>query len=162
MTQHCALQRTSLVQNAPARDICEASLTDTKHALLQNDFNLMAACFEMPLNIDTFEGTRTVRNRLEFSKLFDDARRYYQSIGVTEISRSCVEAAFKDEKTVVATHETRLLNGTRTLVDPYPVMAEMKWDKRGWKIVRNSYGLTSTDGLSRALHPEAGAGGNGA
>lgn len=128
-----------------AREVSEFLLERTGTALLQDNFEAFLECVSLPQTIETFEGQRRVTSPDELAQVFRAVRAYHRKTGVTDIVRHCVEAAFKDPHTIVATHETRLVSGAVMTQSPYPGFSVLKFDGTAWRIVSMSYAIEDRD-----------------
>ena len=115
------------------------------------NFDQLAACFALPQEIDTFEGRRLVTTREELKETFESVRRHYQSLGATSVVRHIVQAEFEDPDTLVATHETRVLNNDQLVQTPFPVLSVAKRMEDGWKITMSQYAIVDSPAHNAAL-----------
>jgi hypothetical protein len=134
-----------------ARDVSEYLLEKTGEAMLAGDMDAFAQNFLLPQDIDTFDGRLRVDTVEEVKEVARNVRAHFMSKGVTEMVRHCIDAHFRDEKTVEATHETRLLSGTQLVQAPFPVFSVLKHTETGWKIASSQYAITDEPAHNAAL-----------
>lgn len=127
-----------------ARDICEKMLVLTGAALKTGDFELFARCFTYPQELQTFVGRRSLLNENDLRDVFGAVRTFYLKNGVTDLSRRCVEAAFKTPDTIQTVYETRLLSGTTIIREAFPVFSTLVRIDDEWKIAGTSYALPNS------------------
>ena len=63
-----------LGDDASARDISVALLKATGVAMDAGDFDSLAACFELPHEVESFEGRRVIATSEDFEKTFLQTR----------------------------------------------------------------------------------------
>ena len=139
-------------ERTPALMIAEEMLERTGVALKRGDFDDFAACFAYPHAIDTFDGPRILHDEDDLLETFDAVRAYYDTIGVTEIVRTCVAASYLDDRTIETTHETRLIcNGLLTR-RPFPVYTIIVHQDDRWLFRSSQYAIADSDDHNSALH----------
>lgn len=134
-----------------AAQVSEYLLEKTGRAILGDDVEEFIKYVTLPIEIQTFEGRRVIRRQEEMRKVFGAVRAHYATIGVTDMVRYCVEAAFTDADTVVAMHETRLITGSVIKRNPFPTLSMLKFDGEDWKIVSCSYAIEDQKEHNAAL-----------
>ena len=134
-----------------AREVSEYLLDRTGRALLDRDVDAFLECFIVPHEIETFEGRRLIKTREDLRRVTLAVLSHYDSIGLTDLVRHCVEASFQDEKTVLATHETRLVSGSYLLREPFPALSVLRLTEDGWKIASCSYAIKDHKDHNAAL-----------
>jgi hypothetical protein len=134
-----------------AVEISEELLEITGAAMLASDFDTFVQYFILPHYVETFEGHVLIATKEEFKLIFDAVRMHYRLKGVTEIVRRCVSAEFKDDKTILATHETRLLNGAQLAQKPFPAFSILHLDGARWKIKSCVYAIEDAPEHNKAL-----------
>ncbi|APX10877.1 hypothetical protein [Tateyamaria omphalii] len=138
---------------ASPTEVSEALLERTGNALLSNDFNTFAACFNLPYTIETLNGRRAVESRADLSATFDAVHAHMSKQQVTIMARHCVSASFRSPDEVAATHETRLISRDILVQDPYPAFSLIKRQPDGsWQITFTSYMIVDSADLNNALH----------
>ena len=140
-----------------ARDVSEYLLARTGQAYATGDFDLFASCFALPQWMETFEGRRLVATTDDLRQLFDAVRAHFCRLGVTDLVRHCVVAEFRDPDTIEATHESRLLAGTRLVQPPYPCFSVLKRTEAGWQVAGGQYAIQDALAHSAALTGAPGA-----
>ena len=135
----------------PASAISEWALKETGQAMLNGDFDAFCACFHLPHTVATFEGERTIETREAFADTFMKVHRHYRQLGVTELVRHCINAEYKDEDTVEATHEARVINGRELLQEPFPGFTILRRIDGKWGIVHSAYAIADSPRLNRAI-----------
>lgn len=136
---------------ASAMDLAQIFLDQTGHAMETGNFDQLAACFAFPQEIDTFDGRRLISTPQELKEIFDSVRRHYQSLGATSVVRHVVQAEFEDPDTLIATHETRVLNHDQLVQTPFPVFSVAKRTEDGWKITMSQYAIVDAPAHNAAL-----------
>ena len=134
-----------------AREVSEHLLERTGQAMISGDKNAFLSCFSLPQEIQTFEGSRLITTEADLLQVFRAVRTHYEKIGITEMVRHCVEAAFSDPHTVIATHETRLVRGNVITQKPFPVLSVLRFDQSGWRIASSSYAIEDRNDHNAAL-----------
>lgn len=116
-----------------AHNITADLLERSGEAFLSGDLDTFASCIALPWELETFEGKRQIESEVDLGFLFNALQTHHRKYGVTQIARNVVEAVFKDDLTILATFETRLLNGNLLTQKPYPVFAVIIRTDTGWK-----------------------------
>ena len=66
--------------------------------------------------------------------------------------RDCIAVEFKDENTILSTHETRLLSRGLLVDDPYPAMQTLVRGGDGvWRVQSGVYWMQPNSGFKAAL-----------
>ena len=145
-----------------AHEIVEHILGETGAALMSGDFQRMMTCFELPYEIGTFAGQRTVASEAEMRTTFDRIRAHYEARNVTDLVRRCMEAEFHDPVTIESTHETRVMSGAVQVQETYTVYSRQRLIDGRWKVGWSQYAITDVQAhiavLSGALPGSAGEG----
>ena len=134
-----------------AREVSEYLLQQTGTAFSQNDEDAFIQHFSLPNEIETFEGRKKINTPEDLRKVFRAVKAHYDKTGVTDVVRHCVEAAFIDETTVVATHETRLICGAMITRAPFPVLSVLKFNGTAWQIESSKYAIEDHHAHNKAL-----------
>lgn len=121
--------------------VSEYLLARTGEAYMSGDFDSFAACFALPQGIETFKGRNLIANPEELLAFFNAMRAQFCRLGVTDLVRRCVAAAFRDPDTIEATHETRLISGALLVQPCYPCFSVLKRTPRGWLIAGGQYAI---------------------
>jgi hypothetical protein len=130
-----------LTLNDP-RAVSEYLLARTGEAYMTGDFDKFASCFALPHTIDTFEERRLIATTDDLRALFNTVRASFCRKNVTDLVRRCVAASFRDPDTIEATHETRLLSGTRLIQPAYPCLSTLIRTDAGWLVASGQYAVT--------------------
>lgn len=138
-------------RSVSAKEIAEDLLERTGKCLSTGDFDGFAECFLLPHTIETFEGRRRIETESELRQLFDRSRDYFSQNGVTELYRHCLEAQYKDDDTIEATHETRVIARGVLIQPPYPVFSIVRRIDGDWKIGDGMFAISQADSHSAAL-----------
>lgn len=146
-----ASRMTVLKENPTARDIAEYLLDCTGAALKSGDFEQFFCCFNLPLEIHTFDGWQSIKVKEDLQTVFENVRKYHRKMCATDFVRTCLAAEFKDPDTIHMAHESRLLQGTRHLQKPYPVFSIVERVDGRWKVGRSEYAVIDSPDLSKAL-----------
>jgi hypothetical protein len=134
-----------------ARDVAEYLLERTGEAIMSGDFALFETYFCLPQTIETFEGSCLVTTRDELKVVFDAVRTYYEVKGVTQLSRRCVAADFKDAESIASTYETRLISGAQIVQKPFPAFSTLKRVDGEWRIASCIYAIEDSPEHNKAL-----------
>ncbi len=119
---------------------------------MENDFETFVTCFAIPQYMDTFEGRRYLETEADIRNIFDSVRSYYESKAVVELDRICVEASFRNNETIVSTHEARIIGkGAVLLQSPYPVFSILRRYDGVWKVAYSQMAITDEPRHIQAL-----------
>ncbi len=119
---------------------------------MTDDFDLFAACFVLPQQMETFEGCRYIKTLDDLRTVFDGVTAYFRQKNVTHLARHCIEATYRDPDTIVATHMSRVVSGTSLVQKPYPVMSLLCRDDSGiWRVSDSMYAIEDEPRHARAL-----------
>lgn len=145
-----------MLQSQPdAKAISQEVLDITGAALLSGDFDAFAACFSLPHEIETFEGTMTIKTMAELHERFDKVRGYFKANAVTDIVRHVMEADFVDAETIQHSHQTRVLSGPILVQAPYPSLSIMSQIDGRWRVTSSQYAIADAPDLNTALCGES-------
>ncbi|MEL7090217.1 MAG: hypothetical protein AAFN94_00645 [Pseudomonadota bacterium] len=135
-----------------AREISTEVLETTAAALLSGDFRTFAARVALPYRIEV-EGAEVICKTLEdLKKIYRQAHQHLTQLGVSLLHRDCIAVEFKDERTIVSTHETRLLSRGLLVDDPYPAMQTLvRGDDGVWRVQSGVYWMQPSSGFKAAL-----------
>jgi len=97
-----------------AKEIAEDILERTRIGLIENEFETFVACFALPHSVDTIEGRKLIETHEQVRVTFDSIQAFFAEHGVTDISRQCIDASFRNDDTITTVHKTRLLKGLIT------------------------------------------------
>ena len=134
-----------------AEAISDAVVRRISDALLKNDFPLFETCVFLPYTVETFAGETVISNQEEMRAQFHAISDFYRETGVTDIVRSCVEAKFRDEITIVATHETRRLRGNELVRKPFPSMSILECRDGEWRTAKVQMAITDSEAHNNAI-----------
>lgn len=135
-----------------AIEIASAMLARTSRAIMEDDFDALADCFEFPNRVESESGVRIVATRDELKTIFIALVRTLKQRGVTHYERRCLAAEFRGPDEVATTHETRLMHGSQMLSTPYPAFGTITRINGNWKITTSQYAVTNTPEIDKALH----------
>jgi hypothetical protein len=133
-----------------AHKIAGFLLEQTGNALVSGDFEKFVKYFHLPQEMETFEGLNLVSTPAELRKVFDAIRLMFQREGITQLVRHIVEARYTDENTIKSTHETRLLNGTTLVQQPFPTFSTLS-RREGWQVKSAQYAIADSPQYNAAL-----------
>lgn len=133
-----------------ALNVAEYLLSETERALLQRDFRTFATCYALPLVIETYAGTETISTTKSLRRSFDTVCRHLDSENVTVLDRRCIAAEYTAPDEVHFAHETRMLNGSQIVRDPYPAFSVVRLQGNAWRVVRSTY---ATDDSAYFIRP---------
>ncbi len=120
--------------------VAEHFLEKTRQALMEADYEKFRSCFRLPYEYETFD-THTVVDDKEFQMLFERVVSAYKVNCVTALKRRCLSAHYRDEDTIHATYESKLMQGTVQINDTLVSYAVCKRERGEWRIVRDIYGI---------------------
>ncbi|MEM6387321.1 MAG: hypothetical protein AAF718_13915 [Pseudomonadota bacterium] len=136
-----------------ALEVSNGLLEQSGAAMEAGDFDAFLSCFSLPFVIETFAGKQLHRNRLEMKAVFDAVRDYRKAHAIVETVRENVNAEYVDEKTIAATHVSRMLQEGHILFGrPYAAYSVVKWEDKAWRIQYCQYALEDNAQLNAALH----------
>ncbi|MFQ1698966.1 hypothetical protein ACJ5NV_00080 [Loktanella agnita] len=136
-----------------AQEISEYLLKVTADALLQQDFESLAAVFALPHVMTTASSEIRLYTRDDLRTTFDQMCQHYQSLDVTDLQRVCEAAAFYGPDEVRATHTSHVISHGREVTPAFPVYSVLRRHDGNWKIMSSDYALGSTDPMASALTP---------
>jgi len=116
-----------------ARAITTELLNRSGRAFVNGDFDAFLSCISLPYRLETFDGKRLVETEDQLRDVFEAVRMHHRKTSVTEMNRHVVEALFRDQDTILATFETRLLHKNILTQAPYPVFAVIVRENGAWK-----------------------------
>lgn len=128
-------------QGKSARVIISLLLDKSEQAFLKDDFGAFRDTMCIPCDVETFFGTRRIHDETELRELFHAVRAHHMKTNVTDMARHVVEAVFKDDNTIVATIETRLLNGNNLTQAPYPVFMVVCREGETWRVQHLTFAI---------------------
>ena len=127
-------------------------LETTAAALLSGAFDDFAACVALPYQIEVEGATVVCETREDLKKTYLNAHQHLTQLGVTLLHRDCIAVDFKDDDTIVSTHETRLLSRGLLVDDPYPAMQTLvRGDDGVWRVQSGVYWMQPNSGFKAAL-----------
>lgn len=131
--------------------VAQAMLDLTGEALLTGDFVLMNSCFTLPHTITTLDGEYTVETEQEHRLLFKNIRAEYARLGVTMLDRKIIKAERISDTQIISTHVTHQYAGETLLKEPFPVVSNLTWTGKEWRITTSNYAVESGSKQSRVL-----------
>ncbi len=134
-----------------ARDVAESLLEKSGAALKNGDFDSFLECFELPQDIATFDGRKTIETPEDLQEIFDGVRALYRRRNVTQIIRQCLEAEFRDENTITTTHQSRNLSGDQLVQAPVTAYSIVKKIDGVWRISYSQYASSDDAELNETL-----------
>lgn len=135
--------------------IAECILSATGVAILAGDFDGFARHCDFPLELETFDGSETLRNADALRVRFQAVHKYYANQGVEDLHRSCLSAEFDADQNLHSTHVSHMLvAGT---IDHQSVYGYTRFrNVRGaWRIFAMQYAVSAEDAMSKALSQQA-------
>ena len=135
----------------PPHAISQDLLDRSGQAYLSGDFDAFAACFALPHRITTFEGTVIVPDLDGLHDIFQSMRDYFADNRLTDIVRPCIDAAFVDDDTIAAAHESRYLSGDRLIQRPAVCLSTIRRLDGVWRVAEGQYAIQDADSHVRAL-----------
>ena len=140
-----------------AREVSEHLLKVTADALMQQDFESFAAVFGLPQTMTTEWREIRLVTRDDLKATFEQMCQHFQSLGVTELRRTCEAAEFHGPNRVEATHTSHVIANGHEVVPPYPVFSVLERVEGTWKITGSDYALSENDPQAQALYPKNGS-----
>lgn len=135
-----------------ARDVAEFMLTRSGKALMSKDFERFADCFQFPNLVETIDGIETLKRREDLRAIYDQVHARFARLSIAQMERHILEASYRDEQTIVCTHETRLFSSGLLLQTPYPVFSILSRARSGkWLISAGTYGLMDSEDSRKVL-----------
>ena len=139
------------VQDPNPEAISQDLLDRSGKAYLDGDADAFVACFAFPHRIITFDAVRVVPDEQTLRDVFMRLRRHFQSQGLTDIVRPCIQATFINHDTIQATHESRYLAGTRLIQRPSVGLSTIRRYGEVWRVVDGQYAIQDAPDHIRAL-----------
>ena len=133
------------------RAISQDLLDRSGRAYLTGDFDAFAECFALPHRITAFEGTIDLPDLAALQEVFLSLRDYFADNRLTDIVRTCIDAAYVDADTIRATHESRYLSGARLIQRPAVGLSTIRRLDGVWRVVDGQYAIQDADDHVRAL-----------
>lgn len=137
--------------DAAARAIAEDLLERTGAALLRRDADAFVAAFAVPHRLSTYDRSRILQDEDALRRVFHRMCDEFAAMGVTDITRECLSARFRDPDTIAQTYISHVMSGTRRLREPYPCFSVLVRQGGTWKVQSSDYALPATSGQARAL-----------
>lgn len=131
--------------------ICSQVLEATGSAVLHGAFEPFASHFNEPTIFETFEGRRVIETKDELRRTFEAAGAFYAGLGVTDLVRHVVAAAFSAPNTVHATIECRVLAGTVLVLHPYSLHTVLEKVEDRWLISETIYIIEDAPRFTRLV-----------
>ena len=131
--------------------VSEFMLDRTGRALLNSDAQLFETCMALPQHMETFEGSIYCETIAHLHTIFYSVVDHMHRCNVTDLARHCIAAEYRGPDTIEATHETRILSGTRVIQPAYPVFSILQRIEGRWKITYSMYAITDAPVHSQAL-----------
>jgi len=102
-----------------AAEILQRFVNHMGDAVMTEQFEPYLAGVHLPLNIVTSSANLTVDTVEDLVDGFDDFCDMMQSLGVSDMVRTVMEARFDGTDQIVGIYETNLMNGNRHVVPPF-------------------------------------------
>ena len=125
--------------------IAERLLEKTRLELFGGKADLFVSRFDLPLNLETFSGTRLVETREELRTIHDDLCRHFALMGATDHVRRVVAAEFRSDDIIHSTHESRIIQQGVLLQEPYVAFSVLRRKPEGWQVADCSYAISGTE-----------------
>ena len=138
-------------ERVQASAIADDLLQSSGAAMMSGDFEAFSACFLLPTVLETEAGRRVLATERELRDVFDAVHTYFRRHGISDYVRRCIAAEYKAPDEITTSHESRLLNGTTLLADPFPAMSTLKRVDGVWKVVEARYTLIDQPWLQAAI-----------
>ena len=144
------------------RAIHQDLLDRTGKAYATGDFDGFAACFLLPQDVATHDGTRRLETRDDLRAMFASLRAFLAERGATHLARVNVAAEFTGPDTISATHHSRLMAGDAVIQTAYPAHSILKRHDGTWKVAFSQYAVpdaahSGAMGTLSDSHPTHGA-----
>lgn len=137
-----------------AREICERLLRITGEAMLANDFETFAECFEIPHFIATSDNKASIDTIEQFRDLFDRTIEDLRLKRITDLIRICDVSEYRSPTQIGSTHTTHMMCGAQRVADPFPSFSTFELIDGDWKITSSQYAVDKTLGIGAALNAQ--------
>jgi hypothetical protein len=134
-----------------AREVAEGLLAKSGAALMSGDFDSFLECFALPQDIATFDGRKTIKTADDLREIFEGVRKLNRRRSITQVVRQCLEAEFRDENTITATHQSRNLSGDILVQGPITAYSIVENFEGVWKITYSQYAALDDPELNKTL-----------
>jgi hypothetical protein len=125
--------------------VCQHVLDVSGDALTEDDFDLFAAFFSLPHDVDTFGMRLTLSDRNDLYAVFRNSRSHFEEAGATHRIRNCISATLKDDGRIIYSYLIRVMNGNYPLRDAIPCYGTLQAVDGFWLVTRSSYAVEETD-----------------
>jgi len=134
-----------------ARKIAENLLEQTRLTVFGGSFDDFVRGFRLPLQIETFHGTRVLNSEADLRAVHDTLEARLAEAGATDHIRRVVAAEFRSETVIHSTHETRLIRHKTHLQEPMTTFSVLMNTGTGWQVADITYAVTNTDTYGQVL-----------
>lgn len=134
-----------------ACDIAQHVLEATGRALMQRDFDRFRPFFLLPQTVTTAGKRVELATSDDLKAAFFNMCDHFETIGVTELRRTCIAAEFRGPDEIASTHESIVRCGENVALPPYPVYSVMKRVGDAWLVAGSDYMLDDDHPQARAL-----------
>ncbi len=117
----------------------------TGEAFRTDDFDLFAAFFYLPHQIDTFAVQKTVATHAALREVFMFVREQLEADPHLIRIRDCISAEFTAPDTLICSHVTRIMRGHYQLRDAIPSQSVFRNIGGNWLLTRSSYAIEESD-----------------
>lgn len=141
-----------MTDSETARNIHQELLDRSGHAMMSVNFEAFAQCFAIPSVIETYEATGEITSMVDMRALFDRLVAERATQRVRDIVRRSTDAAFREDGTIVATHETRYIVEGNILLGPvHTALSVLRQEDGLWKVAFSQYTVEGDNALNKAL-----------
>lgn len=142
-------------KGAHAADIVKEILERTRGAYQSEDFEAFRDCFDLPILVETLNGAARIRTEDELHDRFSGMCSAYRALGVIDLYRKIVNAAFHDPHEIRATFLTRQILPGHVFGEDLVGHGIFRLTAAGWRVVR-CHSATSSQPFSRIILGETG------
>jgi len=128
-----------------AKTIHQFLLDETGAAYASGDFERFVRCFAPSQTIGTFQRSVQLTHRNDVRVLFDSMRAHFQSIGLTELVRTSLQAEFDGPDCIKAMHMSYQFSGTTLIRDGFPAFSILRRQEDRWCVEHSDYAMAEDD-----------------
>lgn len=118
---------------------------------LDNDFDTYALMLRVPHDVGSFNTGLRLETRQDLRLLFDNMRARFVQQGITDYLRTCLAAGFNSPTEILGAHETRLMNRTQVVEQPFPSKSILRLENGRWWVVASDNAIDPKSSIGRVL-----------
>ncbi|KMW59759.1 hypothetical protein AIOL_004742 [Candidatus Rhodobacter oscarellae] len=134
-----------------AQEIVEHVLNEAGTALIAGDFSRFVGHFEIPVVVETYENRIVLDTEAALRDMFFSVHKYYRDLGVSQIHRCSISAAFDGADNIHASHINYVLAHGGLAQDAFAVYSQLRRGTAGWQVWCSQYAIPDSDLLNRVL-----------